>query len=66
MPFELKFSLEMIDGDRLGRLTVPFTQIANWLNVLTSPHYDIQIVHTEQEQEGVTIYFEACEAVYWL
>jgi len=65
MQSELKFSLETIDGDRLGKLVVPFGQVANWLNLLTSPHYDIQIVHTEQEWDGITIYFDACEAMYW-
>jgi hypothetical protein len=61
----LKFSLEVVDGDRLGKLAIPFSQVANWLNLLTSPHYDIQIVHTEQAQDGVTIYFDACEVMYW-
>lgn len=61
----LKFSLEVVDGDRLGKLVIPFSQVAPWLNLLTSPHYDTQIVHTEQEQDGVTIYFDACDAMYW-
>jgi len=65
MQSELKFSLEIVDGDRLGKLVVPFAQIASWLNILTSPHYEIQVVHTEQSDNTVTIYFDACEAVYW-
>lgn len=65
MQSELRFSLEIVDGDRLGKLLVPFAQIANWLNLLTSPHYEIQIVHTEQVAHGVAIYFDACEAMYW-
>lgn len=61
----LKFSLELVDGDRLGKLTIPFTQLAEWLNLLTSPHYGVAIVHTEQGTIGVTIYFEASEVLYW-
>jgi hypothetical protein len=60
----LKFSLEVVDGDRLGKLIVPFPQIARWLNFLTSPHYGVQIVYTEQGIEGVSIYFSAYEEVY--
>ncbi len=65
MQARLKFSLEIVDGDRCGKLNVPFTQVAQWLNLLTAPHYDVQILHTEQEREGVTIYFSADEAMYW-
>lgn len=60
----LKFSLEVVNGDRLGRLVVPFPQMARWLNFLTSPHYGAQIVYTEQGVENVTIYFDAYEEVY--
>lgn len=65
MPSELRFSLEIVDGDRLGKLMIPFPEIANWLNLLTSPHYEIQILHTEQMEECLAIYFDACEAMYW-
>jgi hypothetical protein len=57
----LEFSLEVVDGDCLGRLFIPFSQIARWLNFLTSPHYGVQIVYTEQASEGVMIYFDAYE-----
>lgn len=60
----LKFSLEVVNGDRLGRLVVPFPQMARWLNFLTSPHYGAQIVYTEQGVENLTIYFDAYEEVY--
>jgi hypothetical protein len=65
VPSQLRFSLEMIDGDRVGKLVIPLPEIANWLNLLTSPHYEIQILYSEQMDEGVTIYFDACEAMYW-
>lgn len=65
MQAELKFSLEVVDGDQLGKLNIPFTQVARWFNVLTSPHYNVQILHTEQDWDGVTIYFAADEAMYW-
>ena len=60
----LKFSFETVDGDRLGKLAVPYPQLARWLNFLTSPHYGVQIVYTEQDSERVTIYFDASEGIY--
>ena len=60
----LKFSLEIVDGERLGKLVVPYVQVARWLNFLTSPHYGAQIIFAEQGREGVTIYFDACEGMY--
>ncbi|HEY9654823.1 MAG TPA: hypothetical protein V6C50_04975 [Crinalium sp.] len=60
----LKFSLEMVDGERLGKLAVPYVQVAGWLNFLTSPHYGAQIIFAEQGREGVTIYFDACDGMY--
>ncbi len=60
----LKFSLELVDGERLGKLAVPHTQMACWLNFLTAPHYGAQIIFAEQGCDGVTIYFDACEGMY--
>ena len=60
----LKFSLEIVDGERLGKLAVPYIHVARWLNFLTSPHYGAQIIFAEQDREGVTIYFDACEGMY--
>lgn len=60
----LNFSLEIVDGERLGKLAVPYVHVARWLNFLTSPHYGAQIIFAEQGREGVTIYFDACEGMY--
>ncbi|PSB24779.1 hypothetical protein [Stenomitos frigidus] len=60
----LKFSLEIVDGERLGKLSVPYIHVARWLNFITSPHYGAQIIFSEQDREGVTIYFDACEGMY--
>jgi hypothetical protein len=64
MYFELKFSLEVVEGTRLGKLVVPLAQVARWLNFLTSPHYGAEIIFSEQGQETVTIYFDAYDEVY--
>ena len=64
MQSALNFSLEIVDGERLGKLAVPYVQVARWLNFLTSPHYGAQIIFAEQTKEGVTIYFDACEGMY--
>ncbi|MGF1513997.1 MAG: hypothetical protein ACFB5Z_09930 [Elainellaceae cyanobacterium] len=58
------FSVETVDGDRLGRLSVSYGQIADWLNFLSAPHYDVAIVAAEQDQRGVDLYFDASEGVY--
>lgn len=60
----VQFSVDIIDGNRLGRLTVPHTQIADWLNFLVAPQYRAEIVAAEQRREGVEIYFEASEGLY--
>jgi hypothetical protein len=60
----LRFSLETVDGDRLGRLFVPFSQVAQWLNFLVSPHYGVQVISAEQGINGIDIYFQACEGFY--
>ncbi|MBW4468793.1 MAG: hypothetical protein KME45_00110 [Stenomitos rutilans HA7619-LM2] len=60
----LNFSLEIVDGERLGKLAVPYVQMARWLNFLTSPHYGAEIIFAEQGRDGVTIYFDACEGMY--
>ncbi|UBF25718.1 hypothetical protein K9N68_29875 [Kovacikia minuta CCNUW1] len=64
MHARLKFSLEVVDGERLGKLTVPLSQVAEWINFLTSPHYGTRIIFAEQSNEGDTLYFDACEGLY--
>ncbi|MEO0406951.1 MAG: hypothetical protein AAF289_06330 [Cyanobacteria bacterium P01_A01_bin.135] len=58
------FSVETVDGCRLGRLSVPYTQIADWLNFLSAPHYDAEIISAQQDQRGVDLYFDASDGVY--
>jgi hypothetical protein len=60
----LRFSLEVVDGDRCGRLFVPFSQVAQWINFLVNPHYNVQVIAAEQGINGVEIYFQACEGLY--
>lgn len=60
----LRFSQEMIDGDRFGKLVVPYAQIAHWINFLASPHYGAHVVFAEQNPYGVEIYFQGCEGLY--
>ena len=58
------FSVELVDGCRLGRLGIPLPQIADWLNFLATPHYQTDIISAEQESERLSIYFEASEGLY--
>ena len=59
-----QFSVETIDGNRLGKLGVPLSQISDWLNFLVTPHYQAEIISAEQEQDWISIYFEAGEGLY--
>jgi hypothetical protein len=60
----LQFSVETVDGCRLGKLGVPSSQIADWLNFLVTPQYRAEIVAAEQNQEWIDIYFQASEGLY--
>lgn len=59
-----QFTVETIDGSRLGKLDVPLSQIADWLNFLVTPHYQAEIISAEQEKDWINIYFEAGEGLY--
>ena len=59
-----QFTVETIDGSRLGKLDVPISQIADWLNFLVSPHYQVEIISAEQEKDWINIYFAAAEGLY--
>jgi hypothetical protein len=58
------FSVETIDGDRFGKLKIPYTQVADWLNFLVAPQYQAEIIAAEQQRGGIDIYFYASEGVY--
>ena len=59
-----RFTVETVDGARLGKLGVPLPQISDWLNFLVTPHYQAEIISAEQEHEWINIYFEAGEGLY--
>jgi hypothetical protein len=59
-----RFATIMIDGYHLGKLSVPCSQIADWLNFLVAPQYRIEIVSAEQTSSQVEIYFQASEGLY--
>ncbi|MDB9526857.1 hypothetical protein PN498_12730 [Oscillatoria sp. CS-180] len=63
-PQTVTFRVEVIDGYRLGRLKVPATQAADWLNFLVTPHYRADIVSAEQDGDRLSLYFEASEGLY--
>ena len=65
MDARVKFSLEMVDGCYFGKMVLPFAQVANWLNFLTTPHYDIEILQSESVESGIVIWFQASEWLYW-
>jgi len=58
------FSVELVDGCRLGRLWIPFSQMADWLNFLIAPHYSIEILAVEQGSDHIHVSFQASEGVY--
>lgn len=63
-PKSATFQVEIVDGYRLGRLEVPLTEVADWLNFLVTPHYRADIVSAEQGGDRLNIYFEANEGLY--
>ncbi|NJN87383.1 MAG: hypothetical protein HC881_15100 [Leptolyngbyaceae cyanobacterium SL_7_1] len=58
------FSVETIDGCHLGKLAIPYNQIADWLNFLTNSQYRTEIISAEQGSSSVDIYFQASEGLY--
>lgn len=62
--FKPQFVVETVDGARMGKLTIPMTQVADWLNFLVTPHYRAEIIAAEQTRQGIDIYFEAGEGLY--
>lgn len=62
---DARFSIETIDGFQMGKLQVPYCQIADWLNFLVTPQYEAEIVSVEQDLSGVSIYFYANEGLYF-
>jgi hypothetical protein len=64
MHFSVRFCVETIDGDRFGKLSIPQTHIADWLNFLVSPQYQAEIISAEQDRESLSIYFKASEGLY--
>ncbi|MGB3491359.1 MAG: hypothetical protein WBA57_01435 [Elainellaceae cyanobacterium] len=58
------FSVETVDGYQLGRLTVPLTQVADWLNFLAAPQYRASLVSAEQSADVMDLYFQASDGVY--
>lgn len=58
------FSTETIDGCRLGCLHVPTAQMADWLNFLITPQYQVSLLSVEQTEDTLSLYFDASEGVY--
>lgn len=61
---DCRFCIETVDGDRMGRLSIPAAQVARWLNFLVNPQYGAEIVSAEQQHEALDIYFYANEGLY--
>jgi hypothetical protein len=64
MSTQLEFSVESIDGSRLGKLSVPAQKIADWINFLVSPKQGAQIVSARQDDDCLTLYFQGDEGLY--
>ncbi|MBD2093600.1 hypothetical protein H6F90_00325 [Trichocoleus sp. FACHB-591] len=64
MSTQLEFSVESIDGSRLGKLSVPTQKVADWINFLVSPKQGAQIVSARQDEDYLTLYFQGDEGLY--
>jgi hypothetical protein len=58
------FHVEVVNGDRLGCLSIPANQIADWLNFLVSPQYQVELIAVEQASDSLKVYFDASEGFY--
>lgn len=61
---QASFTVEWVDGFPLGRLWIPLSQAADWINFLVTPHYQVEIIAAEQDAEVLSICFEASEGLY--
>ncbi|MBD1824394.1 hypothetical protein H6F51_18140 [Cyanobacteria bacterium FACHB-DQ100] len=61
---EPEFVIEVCDGVRLGRLYLPFKDIAEWMNFLLEPQQQSQIVLVQQHSQGISLYFHGSERIY--
>lgn len=64
MSSQVKFRVETVDGSQLGKLGVPYPQVAEWISFLVAPRRNAQIVSAKQWVNGVIIYFQANEELY--
>jgi hypothetical protein len=64
MSTQLEFSVESIDGSRLGKLSVPVQKAADWINFLVSPKQGAQIISARQDDAWLTLYFQGDEGLY--
>lgn len=58
------FQIEIIDGHRLGKLSLPLGETADWINFLADPQYQAEIISAEQGIDRLELYFEASEGLY--
>ncbi len=65
MPAQVQFCVvEMEDGSRVGKLSMPNRKLADWINFLVSPRQKVQIVLAEERRGGLTLYFQADDRLY--
>jgi hypothetical protein len=64
MSTQPEFSVESIDGSRLGKLSVPVQKAADWINFLVSPKQGAQIISARQGDAWLTLYFQGDEGLY--
>jgi hypothetical protein len=65
MPSPIQFCVVDDDSNaRLGKLKVPHRKVADWINFLTSPRQQVQILSAENNRGSITIYFQASEHLY--
>ncbi len=61
---QIYFSIETVDGSRIGKLNVPHPKIADWINFLVSPRQEANIISATPYPDRIVLYFQGNENLY--
>lgn len=60
----IRFSKTTLHDTELGKIEIPNKKIAAWINFLTAPKQQAQIISADQQRNGLILYFQAPESLY--
>ncbi|MBF2077138.1 MAG: hypothetical protein IGR76_01095 [Synechococcales cyanobacterium T60_A2020_003] len=60
----IRFSKTTLHDTELGKIEIPNKKIAVWINFLTAPKQQAQIISADQQRNGLILYFQAPDNLY--